>query len=272
MIAAERMKQRDDDSDGDAGHLSAGAPSWAQRHALRNRPEGLAVMRQQWAGLMFYHWRVDPAVIARRLPMGLYADTFDGSAWLGVVPFFMKRVRPTGLPPLPWFSWFLELNVRTYVHDGAGRPGVWFFSLDCNQPVAVELARRWFHLPYEHATMRAARGDDGMIAYECRRKGAKGVAACRYPAADAAACAPARQGSLEWFLVERYLLFAADRRGRLSCGLVHHEPYRIMEVPAEPGTVGEAMRWNGFEMPNRAPDSALTAKAVDVSVFPLRGL
>ena len=61
-------------------------------------------MRQTWAGLLFAHWPVDPALIAERLPPGLHVDTFDGQAWLGVVPFFMERVRPVGLPPLPWLS------------------------------------------------------------------------------------------------------------------------------------------------------------------------
>ena len=110
-------------------------------------------MRQRWAGLLVLHWPIEISLIQDRLPPGLHVDTFNGQAWIGVVPFFMQRVRPTGLPPVPWLSWFLELNVRTYVHDDAGNPGVWFFSLDCNQPVAVEIARRAFHLPYQHAAM-----------------------------------------------------------------------------------------------------------------------
>ncbi|MGE9270967.1 MAG: DUF2071 domain-containing protein, partial [Verrucomicrobiales bacterium] len=89
-------------------------------------------MSQRWSKLLFLHWRVDPAWIAHRLPPGLYVDTFEGEAWLGIVPFFMGRIRPTGLLPLPGISWFHELNVRTYVHDQRGIPGVWFLSLDCN--------------------------------------------------------------------------------------------------------------------------------------------
>ena len=112
-------------------------PTAAQRLAARERPQGFPVMRQRWSGLLFLHWPVEISLIQKRLPPGLHVDTFDGQAWLGVVPFFMQRVRPIGLPPVPWLSWFLELNVRTYVHDDAGNPGVWFFSLDCDQPVAV---------------------------------------------------------------------------------------------------------------------------------------
>ena len=88
-----------------------------------------------------------------RLPAGLTVDRFEGRAHLGVVGFRMNAVRPAGLPALPWLSYFRELNVRTYVRDADGEPGVWFFSLDCDRAPAVALARAWFGLPYEHATM-----------------------------------------------------------------------------------------------------------------------
>ena len=245
-------------------------PTQAQRAALQERPARFAVMRQQWSGLGFFHWRVDAAVIAARLPDGLHVDTFDGAAWLGVVPFFMRRVRPVGLPPVPWISWFLELNVRTYVYDDQGRAGVWFFSLDCDQPLAVEVARRFFHLPYEHAAMRAVRDADGVIEYDCRRKGEAEAARCRYPDAAGLAALPAEPGTLEWFLAERYLLFSADKRGRILTGRVHHEPYRVASVdPAEcPGTT-LPIGWDGFLMPSGPPTSVLVAEPVDVRIFPL---
>jgi len=245
-------------------------PTQAQREALREPPPQNCVMRQRWAGLGFFHWRIDVDDIAARLPPGLHVDTFDGSAWLGVVPFFMHRIRPVGLPPLPWLSWFLELNVRTYVFDDAGRAGVWFFSLDCNQPVAVELARRCFHLPYEHAAMRGTRGAGGIIDYHCLRKGRTDAATCRYPAAVASETSPAAPGTLEWFLAERYLLFSADPRGRLLTGRVHHAPYRVaaIDVMVHPGTTVPLV-WDGFADPARPPDSALVADTVDVRIFPL---
>jgi uncharacterized protein YqjF (DUF2071 family) len=245
-------------------------PTQAQREALQQPPRQQCVMRQRWAGLGFFHWRVDAGAIADRLPPGLHIDTFDGSAWLGVVPFFMRRVRPVGLPPVPWLSWFLELNVRTYVFDDAGRAGVWFFSLDCNQPVAVALARRFFHLPYEHAAMRSTDAADGMIDYHCLRKGEADAATCRYPVAVDDESAPAIPGTLDWFLVERYLLFAADAHGRIFTGRVHHAPYRVaaLDPAVYPGTT-LPLRWDGFAEPGRPPDSAMVARAVDVRIFPL---
>ncbi len=235
---------------------------------MRERPAGRPVMFQRWSELLFLHWKIDPAEIRRRLPEGLHVDTFGGYAWVGVVPFFMERIRPAGLPAVPWLSWFLELNVRTYVHDDMGRPGVWFFSLDCNQPLAVEFARRFFHLPYQHAAMAAERTDGGIV-YHSRRRGVPGSsAAFRY--ASGGDVHPADEGTLEWFLVERYLLFSTNRAGRIFTGRVNHAPYRIASAQC-PEWSAEPLRLNGFADPGGAPDSMLVADAVDVAVFPLRG-
>lgn len=238
-----------------------------QRLALRERPNSCPVMRQRWAGLLFLHWPVDPALIAERLPPGLHVDTFEGQAWLGVVPFFMDRVRPVGLPPVPWLSWFMELNVRTYVHDDRGNAGVWFFSLDCNQPIAVEIARRAFHLPYEHAVMRNVKTENS-IQYHSRRKAIDALDAefiYDMPTATRAA----ELGSLEWFLVERYLLFSANPSGRIFCGRVHHLPYQIASARCERWST-EPLCLNGFAVPVDAPASILTAASVEVEIFPLR--
>lgn len=244
------------------------SPTDAQRIEETEHPGGYPVMRQRWSGLLFLHWPVAPELIQERLPDGLFVDTHEGQAWLGVVPFFMERVRPVGLPPLPGLSWFLELNVRTYVHDAAGRPGVWFFSLDCNQPLAVEIARRAFHLPYEHAVMRSANSGN-QVDYSCRRSTGEETARFVYDLAGSAKTAVA--GSLEWFLVERYLLFSARPDGVIFCGRVHHPPYRI--APAHCGEWSCApLRWNGFAAPEEAPPSMLVAAPVDVRIFPLRRL
>jgi uncharacterized protein YqjF (DUF2071 family) len=234
---------------------------------MRERPAGRPVMFQRWSELLFLHWKIDPTEVQRRLPVGLHVDTFDGEAWIGVVPFFMERIRPVGLPALPWLSWFLELNVRTYVYDDLGRPGVWFFSLDCNQPFAVEFARKFFHLPYQHAKMGAKRTAGGVQYLSRRRGGAGPPAAFNYAAAGDVS--PAENGTLEWFLVERYLLFSTNRAGRIFTGHVNHVPYRVAPASCLEWSV-EPLRLNGFADPGRPPDSMFTADAVDVAVFPLR--
>ncbi len=236
---------------------------------MRERPAGRPVMRQRWSSLLFLHWPVAVELIQARLPEGLYVDTFDGQAWLGIVPFSMDRVRPVMVPPVPILSWFLELNVRTYVHDGNGRSGVWFFSLDCNQPVAVEIARRAFHLPYEHAAMQAVyRGKE--VNYDSRRRTPGGLKAeFRYHLPEKAE--PAVFGTLEWFLTERYLLFSVKRDGRLFSGRVHHAPYRISPAKCDAFST-EPLRLNGFPEPAEAPASMLVAAPVDVTIFPLKPL
>ena len=239
--------------------------SFLQRLSVREAPFDSPVMRQRWSDLLFLHWQIEPK-FKSQLPSGLHVDLFEGKAWIGIVPFAMQRVHPVELPPLPWLSWFLELNVRTYVHDESGRPGVWFFSLDCNQPIAVEVARRFFHLPYNHARMRADY-QSGEVIYSSQRKGSGQVSRFRYRRPQHAE--PARDRSLEWFLVERYLLFTTDGKGRIRSGRVHHKPYRIQKANCFEWTA-EPIRENGFTVPSGPPVSMLVAEPVAVSIYPLQ--
>jgi uncharacterized protein YqjF (DUF2071 family) len=189
-----------------------------------------------WHDLLFAHWRVEPARLASRIPPGLSVDTFDGSAWLGIVPFTMSAVRPRLLPPIPTVSAFPELNVRTYVmSERDGRAGVWFFSLDATSRLAVRGARAAFGLAYMNARM-SCRCAGGWIEYDSVRAGpwnslaygttatpAAEFRASYRPAGDAAVPGP---GSLEDFLTSRYCLYAW-RRGRLIRGEIDHAPWRL---------------------------------------------
>ena len=112
------------------------------------RPNERIVMKQKWRDLLFLHWPVPPELLQPLLPPGLTIDTFEGDAYLGLVPFTMRDVRPVWAPAVPWLSHFPECNVRTYVHRGGASPGVWFFSLDAANPVAVMIARTIWKLPY----------------------------------------------------------------------------------------------------------------------------
>ncbi|OAI43063.1 hypothetical protein AYO41_02980 [Verrucomicrobia bacterium SCGC AG-212-E04] len=235
-----------------------------RRLAERVAPAGRPVMYQAWENLLFLHWKWDPAEIQRTLPPGLTLDVHDGAAWLGVVPFFMRAIRPALLPPVPWLSYFLELNVRTYVCDEDGRPGVWFYSLDCNRSIAVWLARARFHLPYEHAAMHAARGG-GVVDYHSRRRGAQGMSHFAYRAA--AEPAEAAPGSLDFFLVERYRLFAAAR-GVIRSGRVHHAPYLVAPATVEACST-DLILLNGFSDPARPADHAMVSPGVRVGVYAL---
>ena len=241
------------------------SPDVARRLELRQSPSSSAIGYQRWSELLFLHWKIDPRAIQATLPQGLFVDTYAGDAYLGLVPFFMQRIRPAWLPPLPWISWFLELNVRTYVHDAEGRPGVWFYSLDCSQPLAVALARRFFHLPYFHARMAAAH-HRGVVHYECRRR-AEAAPLSRYAWTPGRETGLAEPGSLAFFLVERYLLFAAERTGQLYTGRVHHAPYRLHTPELTDFSTAPA-RQAGFDLGGE-PAPVLGAQAVDVAIFPL---
>jgi len=195
-------------------------------------PTGGWVMAQSWHDLLFAHWRVEEAALRRHIPAGLDIDTFEGRAWLGVVPFRMSGVKLRGTPAVPWLSAFPELNVRTYVVVD-GKPGVWFFSLDAANPITVAIARAWFHLPYFRARM-SCRERDGWIEYSSERKhvgAASGVLQGRYRSVGPVFLA--QTGSLEHFLTERYCLYAATGEGRLTRGEIHHAPWPLQSAEAE---------------------------------------
>ena len=221
-------------------------------------------MFQHWLHLLFVHWSFAPESIQMTLPKGLQVDTFNGRAWVGIVPFFMRGVRPAGFPSIPGISNFLELNLRTYVRDIWGRPGIWFYSLDANQALAVFIARASFALPYQFADMDA-KISGGEINYRSRRFGSKYSLHYRYRPTEM--LGEAKPGTLEFFLVERYRLFTC-RKNQILSGRVHHSPYRLCKVvvtDADP----KLFALDGFETPSKPPEHAIYADRVDVSVYPV---
>jgi uncharacterized protein YqjF (DUF2071 family) len=240
-------------------------PTDAQRQAMREVPDQPVVMRQRWEDLLFLHWASDPAEIQKRLPPGLHVDTFDGKGWIAIVPFFMKGIRPRFCPAMPGLSNFLEMNLRTYVHDDQGRPGVWFDCLDCNQSLAVWTARTLFHLPYQNAQMSATKTPAGMIHYCSQRRGDAVTSEFAYRIKPETHLA--EPGSLEFFLAERYLLFTQTPSG-LRCGRVHHAPYPLAEVELEKWDA-DLFRINGYATPKRPPDHVIGSPGVQVQVYPL---
>lgn len=240
-------------------------PSLQQRLAERTRPEGPVVMLQRWEHLLFLHWRYDIATVQALLPPGLTVDPWNGSAWLGLVPLYMRDVRPRFVPPISPLSDFLELNLRTYVCDAKGRPGLYFFSLDCDQPVAVETARRLLHLRYEHCAMKATAGVGGTVNFEAERIGTNAKSVFRYQAFGPAS--EATTDSIEFFLIERYRLFATGESGeQLHTMRLCHAPYHLRA--ARLTAWGDApFALAGFESPGREPEHICAAQPVDVEVF-----
>jgi uncharacterized protein YqjF (DUF2071 family) len=237
------------------------------RLAPARRPDGRPAGFQRWRTLAFLHWEVPADAVAALLPKELSVDTFEGRAWVGVVPFTMKDVSPWWAPSVPGISNFHELNLRTYVHLGGEHPAVWFFSLDAAASIAVIAARTGWHLPYHRASMDlAVTGDE--VRYTSRRlwPGPRPAdLSLRYRIGES--LGEAAPGTLEHFLAERYLLIA-DTGSGLELGQVHHRPYPLhrAEVIAVSENVVAAA---GLPAPSGAPH-VLYCPGVDVDVFALR--
>jgi uncharacterized protein len=197
-----------------------------QAHRPWPLPGGPWVMGQTWTSLLFAHWRVDADVVRREVPAQVPLDTFDGEAWIGVTPFEVRGIRPRGTPPLPRISRFPELNVRTYVTLD-GKPGIWFFSLDAGNPLAVAAARVTYRLPYFHARMSITR-QAGAVAYRSERDDA--AFAGRYRAVGPVA--PGQPGTLEHWLTERYCLYTVHD-DRVLRAEIHHPPWPLQAAEAE---------------------------------------
>ena len=230
-------------------------------------PETPWSQRQTWYHLLFAHWRVEARKLAALLPAPLELDLFEGEAWVGVVPFGMKRVAPRRVPVLPWISKFLELNVRTYVRH-AGKPGVYFFSLDAANPLAVEIARRWYGLNYLRARMEL-REREGWIEYSSERRDPRGNAA-RLEVRYRPEGLPfrAERGSLESFLTDRFRLFTA-RDGVAQCAEIHHGPWPLQRARAEFGTNTMAIA-AGIELQPIAPQLLYSREIAVVAWSPAK--
>jgi uncharacterized protein YqjF (DUF2071 family) len=204
----------------------------------------MRVITQQWRDLVFLHWEYEPEVVRAAIERGLHQadldpdsvelDTFDGRAFVGLIPFRMRNLRVRGLPPIPTTSNFPEINVRTYVRS-RGRPAVWFFSLDTPQLLPTVVARTAFRLPYCYAeadvnsTVDERRPEGGVVTATVRRRWPKGgdtriavSVGSRIEARDTD-----RNHELDDWLTARWGLVSASRRGRLWYGPVEHEPWPL---------------------------------------------
>jgi uncharacterized protein YqjF (DUF2071 family) len=199
---------------------------------MRVRPTpkvAVPVMHHRWAHITFLHWRYPAETLRAMVPGGLEVETFDGSAWVGMTPFLMDDVRPPGVPALPWLSRFPETNVRTYVRDGRGRSGIWFFSLDAGRLTAALGGRAGYWLPYFWSDM-SVHIDGTRWWYRSRRhlSGRPGARGDVRVEVGAELTGPARD-DLASFLTDRYRLFTVVA-GRLAAAEVEHAPWPLHEA------------------------------------------
>lgn len=225
------------------------------------RPEGSNSGTQRWTELLFVHWTYPIEVVRPLVPPEVELDPWNGRMHVGLVPFRMQQIRPWWLPRVMALD-FLELNMRTYVHY-RGRPGVWFFSLEASSWLAVQAARTGWSLPYHHAAMSVTREGERVTYDSQRRADASARLEARYEIGPA--LGPSVPGTLEHFLLERYLLFS-KRNGVILEGQVHHRPYPAHRARLESvreGLIAAA----GLPAPDGLPELAHFSPGVDVEVF-----
>ena len=207
-------------------------------------------MGMRWHDLLFMHWPVDASVLRPLVPQSLAIDTFEGQAWIAVVPFRMTAVRPRLVPSLPGVSAFLELNVRTYV-TADDRPGVWFFSLDAASRAAVRAARWLFHLPYFDARMDLARQGERIEYKSVRTHAGAAPAVFRGGYQPVGPVKTSDPGTLEYWLTERYCMYAGHRNRVHRCEILHDPwPLQAAEAEVHENTMTD---WLGVRLPATQP-------------------
>jgi uncharacterized protein YqjF (DUF2071 family) len=254
-----------------SSHLNAIARDVA--HRAWPPPAAPWAMTQGWHDLLFAHWPLPPDLLRPLVPAPFALDTYAGQAWVSVVPFRMRNVRPRGLPAVPWLSFFPELNVRTYVRvrdDGIEKPGIYFFSLEAANPIAVRLARAIFALPYYDARM-AAYEVRGTVHYRSERRH-RGAPPAEFEAeyGPTGGIAYPAAGTLDEWLTERYALFTIGRRGVPCIGEIHHLPWPLQPAQAVIRTNTLALA-AGVALPDQPP-LLHVAPRQDVLVWPLRAV
>ncbi|MFM9873478.1 MAG: YqjF family protein [Fimbriimonadaceae bacterium] len=220
-------------------------------------------MRQSWHNLTFFHRAFAPELIQPLLPPGLQVQSYQGKAYIGFVPFWMENVRLNHLPPLPNHRYIPETNVRTYVTTPDGTPGVWFCSLDCTDQIAITTARNLFGLNYLKASLTIQLQADKTIYSGTRASNSNAAykAEVHHPGTPE----PAKLGSFEFWLAERYLLFSM-LRGKLIVGQVHHAPYQLIKPTF--ASCHESMITSTTGLPHSTHwDSILYSPGVNVEVF-----
>ena len=230
----------------------------------------ISIMKQEWHNLLFLHWPIPIASIRHRIPKQLELDTYNDSAWIGIIPFQMRKLRPSFAFSIPPISNFTEINLRTYVKDKYNRKGVWFFSLDTQNSFGNWIARTFFHLNYRYAETEFLANSDEQLT-------------CKFTMPDRGIpeqsfiwqltqddFIPSKNPeSLEFFLTERYRLFSYNyKKDVLLTGTLSHEPYQLNR-PSLIQYSTDLFFSNGIEFSNSYPQSILACRQTKVDVFPI---
>ncbi len=224
------------------------------------------IMKQTWNDLLFAHWPVHVEQLRKYIPLPLTIDTYDDYAYLGIVAFTMNQIQPRGLPVVAYVSTLSEINLRTYVSLD-GKAGVYFFSLDASQWLAVEVARKFFHLPYFHTDVQVSLHNKNALEYHSIRRDRRGPSgefhATYQPVSEVYNALP---HTLEHWLTERYCLYTNTHK-HIYRGEIAHSPWPLQQARADLhlNTLADGF---GIELPWISPILHF-AKSLDVLIWSL---
>ncbi|MCQ6276307.1 DUF2071 domain-containing protein [Bacillus sp. V3B] len=190
------------------------------------------IMRQNWGHFLFVHWPIPLELLRPHIPSTLEIDTYNRSAWLGVVVFVMEGIYPRGLPPISLTPTFPEINVRTYVQYD-GKPGVFFMSLDVGDWASYTIAKRWYHLPYQPADISFQKEEQTFHCQSIRKRSTNPPIAFQAKYTPISEVYFPKEGTLDHWLTERYCLFSSNNGSDIFCGEIHHRPWPLQKVEAE---------------------------------------
>lgn len=239
-----------------------------QRLEMRHPPSTASIMYQEWRNLLFLHWKWDKDKIQEKLPEGLFVDTFEDNAYITILPFFIQNLRIAKLPPIPFLSDFIEVNVRTYVYDRNGIPGICFFSLDINSSMVTFFARQLFFLPYQKAKFISLITEKEISIFGQRNN--KAMMNFNFSSKLETQKLIAKPDTLTFFLLERYVLFSFNKN-QLYLEKIHHSPYLISEVHLKEYK-NNLLEINNLQPFNQDPDSIHFCEGLNVDFFPLKKL
>jgi uncharacterized protein YqjF (DUF2071 family) len=229
------------------------------------------VLFMTWRDLLFASWRVPPEIVRAKVPPELDLDTFDGSAWVTLVPMHVTGMHYRDVPPIPGMVTLRELNFRTYVKRN-GKGGVYFLSIECPAIVSDWMALHLFKVPYLKAQIVMA--NDGVTYHYASERTQSDMPPAAFfgtfsPSGETASPAP---GSLESFLVERFCLFFV-KDGKVYRGDIHHEAWKLQSAELNIGynTIAKAAGFDLAEKPDHIAFSPATDTLVWLPVHDKRG-
>lgn len=227
-------------------------------------------MKQEWHNLLFLHWAIPASTIRQQIPEELEIDTYGDFAWIGIIPFQMKKLRPSFAFSVPCISNFTEINLRTYVRDKYNRKGVWFFSLDTQGSLGNWVAQTFFHLNYRYA--KTSFITDSSLNNTCKftfpnTKFPEQTLSWQH--SESSFIPSQSPDSLEYFLTERYRLFSYNhKKDTLLTGTLSHKPYQLNR-PKLLEYSTDLFASNDLDFPGTPPQSILACRRANVKVYPI---